>query len=129
MAELREAGEQVVLAGDFNVTRDDRDVYDPAAFEGDTHVTPEEREALEAILDRGGLADAYRALHDGEQFTWWDYRQGHFHRGLGLRIDYILLSRGAGRVAHRLPHRARLPQGHQALGPRAAGRRVRLADA
>ena len=31
-------------------------------------------------------------LHDGEQFTWWDYRQGHFHRGLGLRIDYILLS-------------------------------------
>ena len=92
VAELREAGERVVLAGDLNVTRDDRDVYDPAAFAGETHVTPEEREALEAILDRGGLADAYRALHDGEQFTWWDYRQGHFHRGLGLRIDYILLS-------------------------------------
>ena len=92
VAELREAGEQVVLAGDLNVTRDDRDVYDPAAFEGETHVTPQERAAFEAILDRGGLTDAYRALHDGEQFTWWDYRQGHFHRGLGLRIDYILLS-------------------------------------
>jgi exodeoxyribonuclease-3 len=24
-------------------------------------------------------------------FTWWDYRQGHFHRGLGLRIDLVLL--------------------------------------
>ena len=94
MAELRAAGESVALAGDFNVTRDDRDVYDPAAFAGETHVTPEEREALEAILDRGGLADAHRALHDGEQFTWWDYRQGHFHRGLGLRIDYVLLSDG-----------------------------------
>ncbi len=92
VAELRDAGERVVLAGDLNVTRDDRDVYNPAAFVGDTHVTPEERAALEAILDRGGLADAYRVLHDGEQFTWWDYRQGHFHRGLGLRIDYILLS-------------------------------------
>ena len=90
--ELREAGERVAVAGDFNVTRDDRDVYDPAAFEGETHVTPQERAAFEAILDRGGLADAYRALHDGEQFTWWDYRQGHFHRGLGLRIDYVLLS-------------------------------------
>lgn len=92
VAELREAGERVALAGDFNVTRDDRDVYDPVAFEGETHVTPEERVALEAILDRGGLTDAYRALHDGEQFTWWDYRQGHFHRGMGLRIDYVLLS-------------------------------------
>jgi exodeoxyribonuclease-3 len=92
VAELREAGEPVALAGDFNVTRDDRDVYDPVAFEGETHVTPEERGAFEAILDRGGLTDAYRALHDGEQFTWWDYRQGHFHRGMGLRIDYVLLS-------------------------------------
>jgi len=94
VAELRETGEPVALAGDFNVTRDDRDVYDPAAFEGDTHVTPEERAALEAILDRGGLIDAYRALHDEQQFTWWDYRQGHFHRGMGLRIDYVLLSDG-----------------------------------
>jgi len=25
-------------------------------------------------------------------FTWWDYRQGHFHRKLGLRIDFILLT-------------------------------------
>ena len=96
VAELREAGEPVALAGDFNVTRDDRDVYDPAAFEGSTHVTPEERAALEAVLDRGGLIDAYRELHDGEQFTWWDYRQGHFHRGMGLRIDYVLLSDGLG---------------------------------
>jgi exodeoxyribonuclease-3 len=32
-------------------------------------------------------------LHPSEQqFTWWDYRQGHFHRGLGLRIDLALLS-------------------------------------
>ncbi len=36
--------------------------------------------------------DAYREVHpDEQQFTWWDYRQGHFHRGLGLRIDYVLL--------------------------------------
>jgi exodeoxyribonuclease-3 len=80
-----------VIAGDFNVAPADDDVYDPAAFAGSTHVTPEERGRLEAIL-AAGFVDAYRHLHPGEpQFTWWDYRQGHFHRGLGLRIDLALV--------------------------------------
>jgi hypothetical protein len=72
-------------------TRDDRDVYDPAAFAGATHVTPDERERLQAILTAGGLVDGYRHVRpDDQQFTWWDYRQGHFHRGLGLRIDILM---------------------------------------
>jgi exodeoxyribonuclease-3 len=98
--ELRTAGLPLVVAGDFNVTRDDRDVYDPEAFAGATHVTPAERDRLEAIIAAGGLVDAQRvAQPDGQAFTWWDYRQGHFHRGLGLRIDYLLLSEElAGRV-------------------------------
>jgi exodeoxyribonuclease-3 len=92
VAQLRAAGTPVMVGGDLNVTRDDRDVYDPAAFAGATHVTPQERERLEAVLADGGLVDAYRAVHpDDVQFTWWDYRQGHFHRGLGLRIDYLLV--------------------------------------
>jgi exodeoxyribonuclease III len=85
-------GSPLVIGGDFNVAREDRDVYEPAAFAGATHVTPQERTRLERILSEGGLIDAYRELHPGEtQFTWWDYRQGHFHRGMGLRIDYLLL--------------------------------------
>jgi len=92
-AELAAGVEPLVLAGDFNVTREDRDVYDVAAFAGSTHVTPDERARLEAVIEAGGLVDAYRQVHpDGQQFTWWDYRQGHFHRGLGLRIDYLLAS-------------------------------------
>ena len=80
-----------VILGDFNVAPVDADVYDPAAFVGSTHVTPEERSRLEAILDKG-FVDAYRHLHpDTPQFTWWDYRQGHFHRGLGMRLDLALL--------------------------------------
>jgi exodeoxyribonuclease-3 len=93
VAQLRAEGVPILVAGDLNVTRDDRDVYDPVAFAGATHVTVDERERLEAILADGGLVDAYRHVDpDGQQFTWWDYRQGHFHRGLGLRIDYLLLS-------------------------------------
>ena len=83
-----------LVAGDFNVCPADLDVYDPAAFVGSTHVTEEERSRFRALLDTGKV-DAFRALHPDEPgFTWWDYRQGHFHRKMGLRIDAILLSPG-----------------------------------
>lgn len=83
----------LVVAGDLNVCPGDLDVYDPEAFVGATHVTPPERERFQALLD-AGMVDAFRELHPGEPgFTWWDYRQGHFHRNMGLRIDAFLLSR------------------------------------
>jgi exodeoxyribonuclease-3 len=91
--QLSAAGAPLVVAGDMNVAPADVDVYDPAAFATETHVTPPERAALQALADAGGLRDAFRELHpDEQQFTWWDYRAGHFHKGLGLRIDHALLS-------------------------------------
>lgn len=98
IAEL--SGEPLVVAGDFNVCPTDFDVYDPAAFVGSTHVTPAERERFRALLD-AGTVDAFRELHPDEPgFTWWDYRQGHFHRKMGLRIDAHLVSKPvADRVA------------------------------
>lgn len=64
----------------------------PRAFVGSTHVTPQERLRLQAVLNAGPV-DAFRALHPDEAgFTWWDYRQGHFHRRMGLRIDFALLA-------------------------------------
>lgn len=88
--ELSAGGRPLIVAGDFNVCRTDLDVYDPKAFADSTHVTDEERSRFEAILD-AGLADSFRRLHpDSVAYTWWDYRAGNFHKGLGLRIDYIL---------------------------------------
>jgi len=92
-AALRAAGEPMLIGGDFNVAPADLDVYDPVAFQGSTHVTPEERARIAALLQAGGLVDGFRHLHpDVVQHTWWDYRQGHFHRGMGLRIDLLLAS-------------------------------------
>lgn len=84
--------DEVALCGDFNVAPDDRDVWDPAATAGSTHVTQPERDAL-SELENWGLADAFR-LHypQPDLFTWWDYRAGNFHKHLGMRIDLILLS-------------------------------------
>ncbi len=89
----------LVVGGDMNIAPSDLDVYDPAAFVGGTHVSAPERERLERIL-AGGMVDAYRSLHPDEvQYTWWDYRAGNFHKGLGLRIDLALVSAGlAGRL-------------------------------
>jgi exodeoxyribonuclease-3 len=84
--------DEVALCGDFNIAPTDRDVWDPAAFEGATHVSPAEREALAAI-EAWGLEDAFRRVHDaGGVFSWWDYRAGDFHSGRGMRIDLVLAS-------------------------------------
>lgn len=93
-------GGDVVVCGDFNIAPDDRDVFDPAAFVGATHVTDKERDALGRLLECG-LVDVVRQLHpDGPgPFTWWDYRAGAFHKGEGMRIDLALCSTAlAGRV-------------------------------
>jgi exodeoxyribonuclease III len=82
----------LVIAGDFNVCPTDLDVYDPAAFVDETHVTEPERERFRALLE-AGTVDAFRELEPDEPgFTWWDYRAGHFHKKMGLRIDAFLLS-------------------------------------
>ena len=86
-------GRPVAVCGDFNVAPADIDVWNPAAFEGDTHVTPEERAAL-ADLEDWGLRDAFRERYPGvpRLFSWWDYRAGNFHKHQGMRIDLVMLS-------------------------------------
>ncbi len=84
----------LAVCGDFNVAPEDRDVWDPAQFEGATHVSPPERAALGDLLS-WGLVDAFRRLYDDDDlFTWWDYRAGNFHKHRGMRIDLILLTEG-----------------------------------
>lgn len=83
----------LVLMGDFNITTDDADVWDPIALEGTIHCTDEERYEL-AALKALGLVDAYRLFPQAaKSFSWWDYRNAGFRRNQGLRIDYVLVSK------------------------------------
>jgi exodeoxyribonuclease-3 len=86
-------GAPAIIAGDFNIAPTDDDVYDPAVFEGATHVSPPERDRLRALTDRG-LADVFRLQYPdaARTFSWWDYRRGDFHEGRGMRIDLVLAS-------------------------------------
>ena len=91
--------EDVVVCGDMNIAPTDKDVFDPEAYVGHTHVTPPERAAL-ADLQALGLHDVVRDRWPDERvFSYWDYRAGMFHQDLGMRIDLILAS---GPVASRV---------------------------
>ena len=82
--------DKVVVAGDFNIAPDDRDVYSTSAFNESTHVSVPEREAL-ARMQKWGLSDVFRDRYpDDELYSYWDYRSGMFHTHRGMRIDLIL---------------------------------------
>ena len=87
------SSDDIVVAGDFNIAPDDRDVWDASKLQGSTHVSQPERDAL-AHVCAFGLEDTFRRFHDeAGLFSWWDYRGGDFHQGRGMRIDLILASR------------------------------------
>jgi exodeoxyribonuclease-3 len=82
----------LVLMGDFNVAPEDRDVYDPVAWAGQIHCTPQERAQFQRLLALG-LADAFRLFEQPpKSWSWWDYRNLAFRKNQGLRIDHILVS-------------------------------------
>jgi exodeoxyribonuclease III len=96
---VRAAPDATVVCGDMNIAPTDADVFDPAAYVGQTHVTEPERAAL-ASLESAGLHDVVRDhWPDRRVFTYWDYRAGMFHQDLGMRIDLVLATSAvAGRV-------------------------------
>ena len=84
--------ERLVVMGDFNIAPDDRDVHDPAEWEGKVLCSDTERAALQGLLDLG-LQDSFRLFDQAENsFSWWDYRAAGFRRNRGLRIDLLLVS-------------------------------------
>ena len=83
---------KLVLMGDFNITFDDADVWDPVGLKDTIHCTEEERAHLRALIALG-LHDSVRLFPQPEKnYSWWDYRNMAFRRKQGLRIDHILIS-------------------------------------
>ncbi|MDH4051581.1 MAG: exodeoxyribonuclease III [Rubrivivax sp.] len=108
---------ELVLMGDFNVAPEDRDVYDPVAWAGQIHCTPEERAQFAALLNLG-LVDAFRLFDQPpKSWSWWDYRNLAFRRNQGLRIDHVLVSpalraRSSACVIDKLPRKNERPSDH-----------------
>ena len=108
---------QLVLMGDYNITFDDADVWDPVGLQDTIHCTEEERYQLRALVALG-LTDSHRLFAQPEKcYSWWDYRDAGFRRNRGLRIDHILVSealkpRVTSCVIDKLPRKNERPSDH-----------------
>jgi exodeoxyribonuclease-3 len=91
--EKRAAGGRLVLCGDMNVARTERDVHPKERKASLIGQLPEERALIEKILGHG-LVDLGRAVdpdNDG-LFTWWAPWRNMRQRNIGWRLDYVMAS-------------------------------------
>jgi exodeoxyribonuclease-3 len=108
---------KLALLGDYNITFDDLDVWDPVALAGTIHCTPEERAHLNGLIGLG-LHDSFRLFEQPEKsYSWWDYRDFGFRRNRGLRIDHILVtdalkSQATACVIDKAPRKNERPSDH-----------------
>lgn len=108
---------KLVLMGDYNITFDDLDVWDPEGMRDQIHCTEEERYHLRALIALG-LHDSFRMFEQPpKSYSWWDYRESAFRRNRGLRIDHILVSSAlkplvTSCVIDRMPRKNERPSDH-----------------
>ena len=88
------AGENVIVVGDYNVAYLDIDVYDPVKLGAESGFLPEERAWMRHFL-KAGFVDGFRHLHPDEEhrYSWWSYFQNARPANRGWRIDHICTSK------------------------------------
>jgi len=91
--ELHREGRELVLCGDMNITRTDKDVHPRERKPGIIGQREEERDLFDRLLGQH-LVDVGRALdpENENMFTWWAPWRNLRQRNIGWRLDYILAS-------------------------------------
>lgn len=86
---LRDAGQRVVVMGDFNTAHLEIDLARPKENRKTSGFLLEECEELDRWL-AAGYVDTFREFHQGPgHYSWWSQRGGARARNVGWRIDYI----------------------------------------
>jgi exodeoxyribonuclease III len=98
--ETTRAGEALVICGDLNVAREERDVHPKERKPNQIGTRDDERALLEGVMGED-LVDVGRALEpdNNELFTWWAPWRNLRQRNIGWRIDYVLASRALSQRA------------------------------
>lgn len=96
-AELWDTGLPVVLAGDYNVVPEARDIYPTTSYKDNALVQPEARALFAELLAQGWTDSLRKRFPDETIYTFWDYMRNRWPRDAGLRIDHLLLSKSLKR--------------------------------
>ena len=83
---------QIIIAGDFNIIPEEKDVYAPEKYENDALFRLEVRKKYRTLINLG-LYDVYRHFNkDKREYTFWDYMSSSWKKNHGMRIDHFLIS-------------------------------------
>ena len=83
---------QIIIAGDFNIIPEEKDVYAPEKYENDALFRLEVRKKYRTLINLG-LSDVYRHFNkDKREYTFWDYMASSWKKNHGMRIDHFLIS-------------------------------------
>ena len=83
---------QLIIAGDFNIIPEEKDVHAPEKYVNDALFRLEVRKRYRTLINLG-LQDVFRNFNKNKGcYTYWDYMQGSWQKNNGLRIDHILVS-------------------------------------
>ena len=79
----------LIIAGDFNIIPEDKDVYDFKRYENDALGKLEIRKKFRELINLG-FKDVYRYKNkDKQEYTFWDYFAGSWQKNYGMRIDHF----------------------------------------
>ncbi len=104
LQQLRSAGREVVLCGDWNIAHREIDLKNWRGNRKNSGFLPEEREWLTKVFDELGWVDVYRRLHPettDASYTWWSNRGQAWAKNVGWRIDYQIATPGIAAAARR----------------------------
>ena len=84
--------DSLIIAGDFNIIPDNKDVYAPEKYLNDALFKLEIRKKYRTLINLG-LQYTFRNFNKNEGcYTFWDYTRRSWQKNNGLRIDHVLVS-------------------------------------
>lgn len=97
---LKSSGRELIACGDFNISHQPIDLYDPQRHQFTSGFFPEERAWMDRLL-AAGFVDVFRKLVGDRpgQYTWWSNFRGARQRNLGWRLDYQIATPGMAETA------------------------------